>query len=165
MDTIFDASTSAPGPRADVVERAVKIRPLLCANAEQADKDRLLPPATVDALLENELINLMVPRRFGGLQCNVRTYVDTVIEMARGDSSAGWYGFILNCAGWATGMYPEAAQKEVWGRTRRPSFPASWPRRRRVSRSREACGSPVNGPLPPVAGMRIGRRSPTRFWR
>jgi alkylation response protein AidB-like acyl-CoA dehydrogenase len=106
----------APGPRADVVERAVKIRPVLRANAEQADHDRMLPPATVDALLDNELINLMVPRRFGGLQCNVRTYVDTVIEIARGDSSAGWYGFILNCAGWVTGMYPEAAQKEVWGK-------------------------------------------------
>ena len=60
---------------ATFIERARELHPLLRARAAETDALRRLPDDVVAALRESGLCRLMVPRRFGGYQTTIRTYL------------------------------------------------------------------------------------------
>jgi alkylation response protein AidB-like acyl-CoA dehydrogenase len=110
--------TADPAP---LVERAAAIRPILEQNAEATDAGRRLPDGNVRALREAGLCRLMVPRRFGGHETSIRTYVDVMAEIGRGCGSTAWVASLLNVCAWLTGLFPEQTQRDVWG-----SGPDAW---------------------------------------
>lgn len=75
--------------------KAREIAPLLEAGAAQAEKDRTLPPATVEALKEAGLLKLFLPHELGGFEADFETQIIVTEELARADGSAGW-NFIAN---------------------------------------------------------------------
>lgn len=101
--------------RAALLERAAAIRPLLDANAEQADALRRLPEANVRALRESGVCRLMVPRRCGGYQTSIRTYMEVMAEVGRGCGSSAWVASLINVCAWLAALFPERAQQDVWG--------------------------------------------------
>jgi 3-hydroxy-9,10-secoandrosta-1,3,5(10)-triene-9,17-dione monooxygenase len=101
--------------RVALLQRAQEIRPLLEANAEQTDSLRRLPDANVAALKETGLSRLMVPRRFGGHQTSVRTYIEAMAEVGRGCGSTAWVASLINVCAWLAALFPERAQQDVWG--------------------------------------------------
>jgi alkylation response protein AidB-like acyl-CoA dehydrogenase len=109
-------STVANTPdRAALLERAASIRPILEANAEQTDAQRRLADANVDALRATGLCKLMVPRRFGGYQTDIRTYIEVMSEVGRGCGSTAWVASLINICAWLASLFPEQAQRDVWG--------------------------------------------------
>jgi len=108
-------ATTDSSDRATLLERAAAIRPVLEKNAEQTDALRRLPDENVRALKENGLCRLMVPRRFGGLETSVRTYIDVTAEIGRGCGSSAWVSSLINVCAWLAGLFPERAQHDVWG--------------------------------------------------
>jgi alkylation response protein AidB-like acyl-CoA dehydrogenase len=112
----FIATDSAD--RALLLERAAAIRPILERNAEQTDALRRLPDAVVQALKENGLCRLMVPRRFGGYQTSVRTYIEVTSEIGRSCGSSAWVASLINVCAWLAALFPERAQQDVWGTDR-----------------------------------------------
>ena len=98
-----------------LVEQAAAIRPILERSAETTDAGRRLADDNVHALREAGLCRLMVPRRFGGYQTNIRTYVEVMAEIGRGCGSTAWVASLLNVCAWLTGLFPEQAQRDVWG--------------------------------------------------
>jgi 3-hydroxy-9,10-secoandrosta-1,3,5(10)-triene-9,17-dione monooxygenase len=108
--------TAASGAdRALLLERAASIRPLLERNAEQTDRLRRLADENVQALKESGLCRLMVPRRFGGYQTTIRTYMEAMAEVGRGCGSTAWVASLINVCAWLAGLFPERAQQDVWG--------------------------------------------------
>jgi alkylation response protein AidB-like acyl-CoA dehydrogenase len=103
------------GDRAALLGRAAAIRPLLEANAEEADRLRRLPEENVRALRDNGLCRLMVPQRFGGYQTSIRTFIETTAEIGRGCGSTAWVASLINVCAWLAGLFPERAQRDVWG--------------------------------------------------
>ena len=101
--------------RATLLERAAAIRPVLERNAEQTDALRRLPDENVRALKESGLCRLMVPRRFGGLETSIRTYIEVTAEIGRGCGSSAWVSSLINVCAWLAGLFPERAQQDVWG--------------------------------------------------
>ena len=101
--------------RAMLMERAAAIRPVLEQNAEQTDALRRLPDENVRALKESGLCRLMVPRRFGGLETSIRTYIEVTAEIGRGCGSSAWVSSLINVCAWLAGLFPERAQQDVWG--------------------------------------------------
>jgi alkylation response protein AidB-like acyl-CoA dehydrogenase len=101
--------------RAMLIERAGAIRPVLEKNAEQTDALRRLPDENVRALRESGLCRLMVPRRFGGLETSIRTYIEVTAEIGRGCGSSAWVSSLINVCAWLAGLFPERAQQDVWG--------------------------------------------------
>jgi alkylation response protein AidB-like acyl-CoA dehydrogenase len=100
------------------LRRAQEIRPLLERNADETDAMRRLPDANVGALKETGLSRLMVPRRFGGHQTSVRTYIEAMAEVGRGCGSTAWVASLINVCAWLAALFPERAQQEVWGADR-----------------------------------------------
>jgi len=67
-----------------LAERALQLRPLFEANAQETDRLRRLPDANVAALKEAGLCRLMVPKRFGGHQTDIHTYIEVMEALGRG---------------------------------------------------------------------------------
>jgi 3-hydroxy-9,10-secoandrosta-1,3,5(10)-triene-9,17-dione monooxygenase len=106
-----------PTPASDVTElldRAAKIRPILEQNADETDRLRRLPDANVQALKGTGLCRLMVPRRFGGYETDVRTYILAIAEIGRGCGSTAWTASLINVCAWLAALFPERAQREIW---------------------------------------------------
>jgi alkylation response protein AidB-like acyl-CoA dehydrogenase len=102
-------------PNASELKRgAAALRPLLEQHADLTDSLRRLPDATVAALREAGLCRLMVPRRFGGYQTSIHTYIEVMEELGRGCGSTSWVSSLINVCAWLTALFPERAQQDVW---------------------------------------------------
>jgi len=131
------ASTDKAADSAELVARAAALRPLLQAQADETDSLRRLADANVAALNEAGLCRLMVPQRFGGYQTNIHTYIAVMAELGRGCGSTAWVASLLNVCAWLAALFPERAQRDLWGEN-----PNTW-----------VAGSLApNGTATPVAG-------------
>lgn len=109
------SSTSLSLPATDaLLEGARRIRPVLERNAEQADTLRHLPDENVQALKNEGLCRLMVPRRFGGFQTSIRTYIEVMAEVGRGCGSTAWVASLINVCAWLAALFPDRTQQEIW---------------------------------------------------
>jgi len=117
MDIIMDApriTDTARALRADLVERAATLRPLLAGNADLTDRRRGVPAENVGALAEAGLLSLLQPARYGGLQTDLRTLLEVGLEVGRACGSTGWVASLLNANAWFVGLFPAQAQDDVW---------------------------------------------------
>ncbi len=104
-----------PPDLAELLKRAEGLRPLLERNAETTDSLRRLPDEVVTAVREAGLCRLMVPRRFGGYQTSIRTYLEVIAELGRGCGSTAWVASLINVCAWLAALFPDRAQRDVWG--------------------------------------------------
>ncbi|XVQ15198.1 acyl-CoA dehydrogenase family protein [Spirillospora sp. CA-255316] len=102
-------------PDKKIVGRATDLVPLVREHAAQGAEARRVVPKVVQALEDAGLFHLLVSERWGGANATIRTAVDVVAEIARGDGSAGWLATLLmNGAGFAS-TFSDQAQQEVFG--------------------------------------------------
>ena len=129
-----------------LLARARDLRPLLERRAAETDQLRHLPPDVVEVLRQSGLCRLFEPRRFGGFETSVRTYLEVVAEVGRGCGSTAWVASLVNVCAWLASLFPERAQRDVWG-----TNPDAW-----VAGSLNPIGSttPVDG------GWRVSGRWP-----
>src|SRR5438132_8500933 len=100
----------------ELVERARQLVPHLRQRVKEMDQLGSLPEATVQELQDAELFQLTTPRIYGGHQVDVRTFLDVVVEIGRGDASTAWTLTIINGANWMVAtIFPEETQQEVFG--------------------------------------------------
>jgi 3-hydroxy-9,10-secoandrosta-1,3,5(10)-triene-9,17-dione monooxygenase len=104
-----------PPDLAELLKRAEGLRPLLERNAETTDTLRRLPDEVVTAVRDAGLCRLMVPKRFGGYETSIRTYLEITAELGRGCGSTAWVSSLINVCAWLTALFPERAQRDVWG--------------------------------------------------
>jgi alkylation response protein AidB-like acyl-CoA dehydrogenase len=71
----------------DAVER---VRPTVAAGADEAERLRTLPPATVAALRDTGLLGLKLPAVLGGAEADPVTQIDVIEALTAVDASAGW---------------------------------------------------------------------------
>jgi 3-hydroxy-9,10-secoandrosta-1,3,5(10)-triene-9,17-dione monooxygenase len=114
MSEMAAAKTGVPD-RSELLARAKSICPILEANSEETDRLRRLADANVQALRETGLCRLMVPRRVGGYETDIRTYIAVMAELGQGCGSTAWTASLLNVCAWLAGLFPERAQSDVWG--------------------------------------------------
>ncbi|WNV88960.1 acyl-CoA dehydrogenase family protein [Umezawaea sp. Da 62-37] len=120
MSIIMDAphtTDDARTLRAELVERAAKLRPLLAGNADSTDRERGVPAENITALAEAGLLSLMRPARYGGGQTDFRTLLEVSREVGRACGSTAWVTALLNAGAWFVGLFPAQAQDDVWADT------------------------------------------------
>ena len=98
----------------DLVERAIALRPVLRANSPHSDTERRLADEVVAAMQAAGLLQVCIPRRYGGYQADFTTLFNLTTEIARGDGSAAWVCALINSGAWMVGTYPRQAQDDVW---------------------------------------------------
>lgn len=80
----------------DLVDAALGLRNLIEANADQGERDRRLPPATVAALRDADLLRMCVPAVYGGPEADPLTQVRAIEAVAAADGAAGWCTMIAS---------------------------------------------------------------------
>jgi 3-hydroxy-9,10-secoandrosta-1,3,5(10)-triene-9,17-dione monooxygenase len=92
MRVTVDTAASRVLPTTDInlVRAATLLIPTLRSRSSETDALARLPGSTIADLEKTHLFDMLVPRMYGGLQCSLRTFMDVVVELGRGDGSAAW---------------------------------------------------------------------------
>lgn len=99
----------------EALRRAAGLRPALAARAIETEQNRRLPQATLDELHAAGLFRLLQPARIGGAELPLTVLVEVAAELARACASSAWVLANLASHHWMLGMWPPAAQQDVWG--------------------------------------------------
>jgi 3-hydroxy-9,10-secoandrosta-1,3,5(10)-triene-9,17-dione monooxygenase len=98
-----------------MIQRAVSLRSRLIAGQEDTERRTYYSPRMHDEFLAAGFYHLYVPRRYGGYEFGVPTYVRVVQEIARGCVSTAWcLGLAMNHALMVGSWWPEQAQDEIF---------------------------------------------------
>jgi len=98
-----------------VLERTRALLPQLRDSAEATERARRVLPETFDAMSRAGIFRMTAPKTFGGDEVDFQTQCDVLAEVARGCPSSSWAATILSAMSWLAGMYPDAAQAEIFG--------------------------------------------------
>jgi resorcinol 4-hydroxylase (FADH2) len=99
---------------AEMLQAAREMVPSLREAAERTEQNRMVSADAIEACRRAGFFRLLQPRRFGGLECRFSDFVQLNIELGRGDGSTAWCVAIAILHSWLVGLYPLAAQREVW---------------------------------------------------
>ena len=111
----IDPIVGGPAPDPEFIARATQLIPLLRKNAAASEAQRKIVDETIAALDDAGLLDITRPRRFGGHACNMRTFLEVIAEVGRGDGAAGWNVGLLNVCTWFATLFSEQAQQEIFG--------------------------------------------------
>lgn len=107
----------AGAPAADdagPVERVARIADVIGGAGDRNEKLRRLAPEVVDALHEQRLFRLLLPRAFGGDEVDLVTWFNTMEALGKLDGSTAWcVGQINGCSATASAIDPAIARK-IW---------------------------------------------------
>jgi alkylation response protein AidB-like acyl-CoA dehydrogenase len=102
------------------------VRGVLAAGADEAERLRTLPPASVAALRDSGLLALKLPAVLGGAEADPMTQLEVIEAVSYIDGSAGWCLFIgAASAGMPGAFLPDAAIAKVFAGGQIPTFAAS----------------------------------------
>lgn len=86
----------------------------LAERAEEAERLRRLPAATVSDFRQTELFRLLLPARFGGLQASFPELLQPIRRMAHGCASSAWTLGFYALHNWMLSLFDPRAQEEVF---------------------------------------------------
>jgi 3-hydroxy-9,10-secoandrosta-1,3,5(10)-triene-9,17-dione monooxygenase len=101
--------------RRELVARAAALLPLLAKNADQTERDRRVVEENITAVRDAGLFRIMVPRRFGGVETDIRTKLEVSRELAKGCGSTAWVTALQNVCAWIAGLTSDECQTDIWG--------------------------------------------------
>lgn len=92
--------------------RARALQPLLDAHGAEMDRRRELTPEVVAALIDKDMLRLLLPKSLGGQEIHLLDYCRACEQLAWADASVGWFVNQSNVssATSAAAMAPEAAR-------------------------------------------------------
>ena len=86
----------------------------LAERAQDAERLRQLPAATIDDLNASGFTELLVPARYGGRQADFPAILDPVRRMAHGCASSAWTIGFYALHNWILALFDERAQEEAF---------------------------------------------------
>jgi indole-3-acetate monooxygenase len=85
----FNISRSSLAARS-LLAAVQELRPSITARALEIETSRRIPPDIVDALKRAGIFRMFVPRSYGGLELDLPTGLEILVELAKIDGSVGW---------------------------------------------------------------------------
>jgi alkylation response protein AidB-like acyl-CoA dehydrogenase len=98
----------------ELVGRASELAPLLRKNALWSEENRRLPEETIQAVIDAGILRMRLPARYGGYESDMRTVVDVIAQLGRGDGSAAWTVSTWAVSSFVVGLFPDEVQDEVF---------------------------------------------------
>ncbi|MFR9752480.1 hydroxylase [Nocardia sp. 004] len=98
-----------------VLEQIMQHQDDLRKEGLEADRLGRLADATVDTMKAAGSIKMLQPTTYGGFECGVREFAETVMAMAALNPSAGWVNGVVGVHPWQLAMADPRVQEEVWG--------------------------------------------------
>ncbi len=108
------SSTNAPTLHDELVGRAKELAPKIARKARATEERRAPDPEILQDLIDAELMQLFIPRRWGGHEAGLRTHLAVIEVISAACVSTGWIAAFYighNCLAL---RFPEAAQEEFF---------------------------------------------------
>jgi 3-hydroxy-9,10-secoandrosta-1,3,5(10)-triene-9,17-dione monooxygenase len=86
----------------------------LADRAQEAERLRRLPAATVSEFKQTELFRLLLPARFGGIQASFPELLEPIRRMAHGCASSAWTLGFYALHNWMLSLFDPRVQEEVF---------------------------------------------------
>jgi 3-hydroxy-9,10-secoandrosta-1,3,5(10)-triene-9,17-dione monooxygenase len=115
MDNV--ATAEQAGSAQALVEVVGGLSPRFRERAAEGEAERTLPPASAAEMIEAQLPSVLVPKRWGGFELDLHTWLDLVIETSKADASHGWCANLMIHHPQMLAAFPEDAQAALWGET------------------------------------------------
>lgn len=100
---------------ATVRARVADLLPGIAARAAEAEHARRVPEETIAGLVAAGVFRMLQPKRYGGSEFEPAVFFQVVREVAGSCGSTGWVTSVVGVHPWQLGLFPEAAQDDVWG--------------------------------------------------
>ena len=120
LDNIVKPDFSRPsqsGPPSSFEEIMSEVRrllPLISARAEVSEENRSIPPESAQEFLDAGLARILTPKKFGGMQLGLQTWVDVAVEIGKADAAHAWCASLMIHHPHYIAQFPEVAQADVW---------------------------------------------------
>jgi alkylation response protein AidB-like acyl-CoA dehydrogenase len=116
-ERLSSVPASRPGPLSmqAAVAAARELVPAIRGRAEAAERDRRVPAETIAELQAAGLLDLTTPAMFGGSELGLSALTAVAAEIAAACGSTAWVFSVFAGHDWMVALFPEAAQREVFG--------------------------------------------------
>jgi 3-hydroxy-9,10-secoandrosta-1,3,5(10)-triene-9,17-dione monooxygenase len=89
--------------------------PTLRERADEAERLRVVPEASVKEIEETGFFRMLQPKRFDGLESDPVDFYTAVRDIAGACGSTGWVSSVLGVHPWQVALFADDAQQAVWG--------------------------------------------------
>ncbi len=97
------------------LERARGLAPTIAACADEIERERRLPDALLQALLDAGLFRLLLPRWLDGFELDPASFVQVIEEVARADASTAWVLCQTSGCSMSAAYLDRAVAREIFG--------------------------------------------------
>jgi 3-hydroxy-9,10-secoandrosta-1,3,5(10)-triene-9,17-dione monooxygenase len=98
-----------------VLDGVRDLLPTFRERADEAERLRVVPEASVKELEETGFFRLLQPRRFDGFEADPVTFYTAVRDIASACGSTGWISSVVGVHPWQVALFADEAQQAVWG--------------------------------------------------
>ena len=98
-----------------VLDGVRDLLPTLRERADEAERLRVVPEASVKEIEETGFFRLLQPRRFDGLEADPIDFYTAVRDIASACGSTGWISSVIGVHPWQVALFADEAQQAVWG--------------------------------------------------
>ena len=98
-----------------VLDGVRDLLPTLRERADEAERLRVVPEASIKDLESTGFFRLLQPRRFDGFEADPVDFYTAVREIASACGSTGWVSSVVGVHPWQVALFPDEAQQAVWG--------------------------------------------------
>ena len=114
LTSILGGRASDKISREEVLARAQALVPVLASRSESCEKLRRAPDETVQDYVDNGLLRVCQPGRYGGYDLGYDVLCEVIQTLARGCGSQAWVYMVLADNPLKLAAYDLAAQDDVW---------------------------------------------------
>lgn len=98
-----------------VLEAVRGLLPGIAERARSVDEKGRIPAETIQELTRAGVFRMLQPARHGGAEGDPVAFYEVIRAIAGACGSTGWVAAVLGIHPWQLGLFPEQAQREVWG--------------------------------------------------
>ncbi len=98
-----------------VLDGVRDLLPTFRERADEAERLRVVPEASVKELEETGFFRLLQPRRFDGLEADPIDFYTAVRDISTACGSTGWISSVIGVHPWQVALFADEAQQAVWG--------------------------------------------------
>ena len=98
-----------------VLDGVRDLLPTIRERADEAERLRVVPEASIKELEEVGFFRLLQPKRFGGHEADPIDFYTAVRDIAGACGSTGWVSSVVGVHPWQVALFSDEAQQAVWG--------------------------------------------------
>jgi indole-3-acetate monooxygenase len=97
-----------------LLDAALELGPLIAEHRAEAERNRRVPAAVIQAMKDAGLLRMMTPKSMGGLEADPITSARVFEEVARFDSAASWILQAANSGDFYCARLPDEGAEEIY---------------------------------------------------